>query len=166
MHMPEAAMDPRRQVLRSRHGAVAGIHACKPVPRQGYERERDAVFEDLTSELGFIKSISLLLRVVQRGLLYGAIPCASFTFLSSSLHMRSAVQPAGCEQLPFVFEGNVLTARFAILAIIGISRQVMWAIENPGRTVIHLHECIQQLLAPELRPVLVKWWEPQSTASF
>ena len=131
--------------------------------RQGFERDTDAAFQDLASELGYIKAISLMLRLVPGALIFGAIPCASFGFMSSSVHQRDAVNPEGRDTFIFVREGNLLLSRFCLLALAGICRGLLWLIENPGRSTIHLHPCVKVLLRPALKPLLVKWCLPHFT---
>ena len=124
------------------------------------------MFQDLGSDLGYVKCLSLVLRIVKHGLLYGGVPCASFIFMSLATHQRSATNPLGRQDLPFVAEGNTLLARYCLMAIVAIARGVAWLIENPGRTLVHLHPCVAHLLHPDLKPQLVKWWCLQTLCKF
>ena len=87
---------------------------------------------------GILISLRQTLRVVELGLLYGGIPCASYTFMSSSLHRRSVLNPLGDETFHFVKMGNLLAARFFLLVIVAIARKVFWFVEQPGSSKLPL----------------------------
>ena len=125
---------------------------------QGYDHIVDPVFQSLDSEFGLIKAISLVLRLGRLALLFAGVPCDSFVFISSASHGRSATCPYGLEQRPFVEMGNLLTERFALLALLAISRKVLWLAEQPGSSVLLHHPAMQKiLLCSELKPRMVKW---------
>ena len=128
--------------------------------RQGFDHLKDSVFEDLGSEMGLLKALSLVLRLSPLGLLFGGVPCESFGFMASPTHQRSALDPWGAP-FPFVYLGNVLCTRFCILALISMIRGCVWALENPLRTCIDTMPPIQLLLHRQLRPLLVKWFFTQ-----
>ena len=125
-------------------------------PRQGYDWESDAVFQNLATDLGLLKAIGLLLRLCPEGLWFGGVPCDSFGFLSSPTHGRTALQPFG-RPFPFVYQGNILCTRFVMLAIISIIRGCVWAVEQPERSTIAHLPPMQVLLRPYLCPLMVKW---------
>ena len=81
--------------------------------------------------------------------------------MSSGTHQRTAMEPGGREEYPFVFTGNVLLARYAILVLVGMARGVLWLVENPLRTTLHLHPCVKHILHSEFRPLMVKWSWPE-----
>jgi hypothetical protein len=89
--------------------------------RQGFDHLKDSVFQDLGSEMGLLKALSLVLRLSPLGLLFGGVPCESFGFMASPTHQRSALHPWGAP-FPFVYLGNVLCTRFCLLALIAIIR--------------------------------------------
>lgn len=130
--------------------------------RQGYDIEKDPVFDDFTSEVGLLRAIELVLRLSVLGLLYAAIPCQSFGFMSSNTHGRSGARPWGEEVFEFVEVGSICACRFAILALLGMTRKCVWMIENPSNTTLHHIPSIQLLLRPELRPRSIRWIGPQS----
>ena len=101
-------------------------------PRQGFDHEADPVFQNLGSDLGLLKAMGLLMHLGPLGLWYGGLPCDSFGFLSSPTHGRGALTPWG-NPWPFVFSGNVLCTRYAMLALIAIIRGCVWALEQPEK---------------------------------
>ena len=71
------------------------------------------------------------------------------------------MDPYGRVQWPFVYEANMMLARYALIALAGICRQVYWMLENPDRSTVHLQPAMQFLLRPPLKPLLIKWRCPQ-----
>ncbi|CAJ1389225.1 unnamed protein product, partial [Effrenium voratum] len=127
------------------------------MPAQPYDITRDQT-ENLMHTLGFAKAVGLTLRVMATGLFFAAVPCNSYTFLSSGTHGRSEGRPFGRECYGFVHDGTVLAARVALLAALSIARQVQWFCENPLRTTVTYHPYIAHLLqmAPT-QPTVVSW---------
>lgn len=111
---------------------------------------------NMLSDLGFLHSIAKLLRVKMFGLLYGGIPCESYSFMSSGTHRRTAAEPFG-KPYNFVVEGSTFATRFVFLAILAIARGVCWMIENPSRSMLPHMPCMQLLLTKYLRPLQVHW---------
>ena len=64
-------------------------------PRQGYDRGRDAVLEDLSNNQGFLRALALVLRLKPGGLLFAGVPCNSFAFMSQGVHKRFRARPDG-----------------------------------------------------------------------
>lgn len=125
--------------------------------RQGFDIERDPVFGDFTSDVGFMKATELVLRLVEYGLLFGGLPCASFGFLSSPTHLRSAMEPWGNLKFPFVWSGNIFASRFSLLVCLCLVRKCTWMLEQPGKTTLPLLPPIRLLLQPNLKPRLIRW---------
>ena len=104
--------------------------------------------------------MGLLMRLGLLGLWYGGVPCDSFGFLSSPTHGRGALTPWG-NPWPFVFTGNVLCTRYAMLALVAIIRGCVWALEQPEKTTIMHMPPFAVLMREYLRPLMVKWFCPQ-----
>ena len=94
-----------------------------------------------------------VLRVVEHGLLYGAVPCSSFVFMSAGSHKRSDNHPWGEERYPFVYDGNALGSRFLLLCLLAIVRNAKWMLENPRCTSLSLLPPLKYLLSRVVRVV-------------
>ena len=132
-----------------------------PYMRQGYDLESDPVYQNLDSNTGLLKALSLVLRLLPQGLFFGGVPCDSFGWMSGPTHCRSALEPFGATKRAFVYRGNILCTRFCMLALLGICRGVVWALENPLRTAIQHMPPLQFILRPEFRCMMVTWFQPQ-----
>ena len=124
--------------------------------RQGYDIDRDCVFQDLLRPAGFFRAIGDVLRLKRSGLLFAGLPCGSFIYLSQGTHRRHSTR-WGQEQYKFVADGNVLGSRFAFLAALGTVRQAVWAIENPLRTHLFWLPPLHWLLHLPIGAIAVRW---------
>jgi hypothetical protein len=107
---------------------------------------------------GILIGLRQTLRVVELGLLYGGIPCASYSFMSSQWHRRSVLNPFGDETFGFVKMGNLLAARFFLLVIVAIARKVFWFVEQPGSSRLPLLPYCGYLSEFDtLRTNMVRW---------
>lgn len=100
-------------------------------PRQGFDLDKEPVLQDITLALGFISSLGLVLRTQRKGLSWLAVPCQSFSFMSSSCHRRSWADPYGSLNRQFVQMGNCICARSCILILVSLARSVVFFVENP-----------------------------------
>ena len=128
--------------------------------RQGFEHDADPVFQNLGTDLGFLKALALMMRLHPLGLWYGGVPCCSFGFLSSPTHGRGALTPWG-NPWPFVYAGNVLCTRYITLALLALIRGCVWMLEQPEKTTISHIPPVQLLMRDYLRPLMAKWFCPQ-----
>lgn len=126
-------------------------------PRQGFDITNDVVTQDLLHTNGFLMALSLMLRLVPMGLVFGALPCQSFVWLSSSTHDRHGLSPYGAQTSPFVMVGNTLCARLSLLILVGICRQCLWIVENPLRSIFTEMPAMLHLLHEKLKPLIVTW---------
>lgn len=111
----------------------------------------------MCSEVGLILAISLALRVIPLGLLFGGIPCDSFGFMASFTHGRSGAEPWGHMGRPFVYRGTLCATRFAALALIGMARGCCYFIEQPSRTTLPFLPPIRELLHYDMNPAMTRW---------
>ena len=132
------------------------LWSCLCPPRQAYEYLNEEVFQDLTTDVGFLHAIGLALRLAERGLLYGAVPCESFSFMAYATHRRCGARPFG-EVFPFVLRGSICCTRMVLLSLIVAVRSCVYFIENPNRTALLMFPPVQVLVAGGLQPRLVKW---------
>ena len=126
-------------------------------PRQGYDVDKDLVFQDLLRPAGFSRAVRDVLRIKKHGLLFGGVPCNSFIFFSAGTHRRSAQQPWGNEKHSFVRVGNTLGSRFAFLAALATVRGVLFAIENPRWTFLYWLPPLKWLLQLPIGALAVRW---------
>lgn len=124
--------------------------------RQSYEFTREQVFEDMCSDLGFMKALQLALRIKPFGLMYGGVPCESFSFMGSATHGRHATNPFG-NAWPFVARGSICCTRLVLLALLCTVRGGVWFIENPALTVLPHFPAVRLLMQKALMPLQVKW---------
>ena len=132
---------------------------CSILLRQGFEREDDFVFQDLLRPAGFVTACRGVLRLVELGLLYGAVPCSSYVFMSAGSHRRSATHPWGEERLPFVYDGNALGCRFLLLCLVATVRNVKWMLENPRCTSVGQLPPLKYLMAKPIGGQIANWSE-------
>ena len=94
------------------------------------------VLQDMALVLGFLNALKLMLRIKPKGLAWLAIPCNSFSFMSSSQHQRSFWHPYGNTKFPFVVAGNEVCTRSCMLVLVGLVRRVTFFIENPLQSAL------------------------------
>jgi len=116
------------------------------LPRQGFDCVKDPFMNDLVLVCGFVKALSLVLRIQYKGLLWLALPCGSFTFMSSSGHCRTAFNPYGNCQRAFVLTGNLICSRTCILILVALSRSVSYFLENPLNSTVNFWPFIHYLM--------------------
>ena len=119
--------------------------------------------EDILSSIGFLNGLKNCLRLQFKGLLCVGLPCNSHTFMSSSQHQRSYLQPHGCEHYGFVIDGNTIAYRAAIYILVALVRGGLWFLENPGGSKCICLPVLQHLLTfKNLGSTYMRWWGPQS----
>ena len=88
--------------------------------------------EDLTTEVGFLKALGLVMRLRAGALLWIGVVCSSWTFPNSSKHMRRKGAVEGNTAYLPVLEGNLMADIAALFMIICIKRGVECVVENPA----------------------------------
>lgn len=89
--------------------------------------------ENLATTEGFCRALLCTLRTVERGMVWGGVPCSSFCWISSSTHGRSSTEPMGTST-DWVKLHNLIACRFMILCAVAAARNVHWGIENPRQS--------------------------------
>lgn len=126
--------------------------------RQGVDIGKDAALHNLSLTMGLLFGIRQILRVMEGGLCTLALPCNSFGFMSSSQHQRSTEAPWGNLHYGFVWQGNNLAARTALLWCLCIARSVLTLLENPDRSrVADIPFFVQLMNLAEICPQHIKW---------
>lgn len=114
--------------------------------RQGYDVTVDPVVHDIMLVTGFVKALSLALRVRRKGLCWMALPCGSFSYMSSSAHRRDAFNPYGDMCREFVQVGNTICSRTCIVILVAICRSVCFFVEQPLRSAANFWPFIDYLM--------------------
>ena len=102
--------------------------------------------------MGFLNACRIGLRIRRKGLMMKGLPCNSHSFMSSSVHKRSAELPYGNEESALVVNGNMLAYRSTLLILLATVRSVAWFVENPSGSKCLLLPAFAKLL--ELRGLL------------
>ena len=98
----------------------------------GYTNAPGPSNEDITTEAGFLKALSLVLRVRRAGLVWMGPLCSSFVFPDSSHCQRKLSNFDGDATYPPVSRGNLMAVIAVFLVQVALVREVHAAIENPG----------------------------------
>jgi hypothetical protein len=119
--------------------------------------------EDLSTTVGFILALRGVLRLKIGALLWGGVPCSTWVYISRGTSGRSAWQPMGNTTMPCVRAANLVTARFAALVLLAVARGAQWLVEQPGSSVMDLHDrfkAIKSLGECGLLPTMhsVRFW--------
>lgn len=102
--------------------------------------------EDMCTEAGFLRAVSLVQRLVPSGLLWMAPVCSSFTFVNSANCQR-------CEGNRFrgntlyepVRKGNLMADACAFLFALSWCRGVEVCVENPSQSAIFKYPTLQRV---------------------
>ena len=102
--------------------------------------------QNICTVLGFALAIQKTLRLAESGLLYVALPCTSFTWVSKSRHRRSAQKPLGNVRSKWVQQHNLIACRVSILLALCLARKIFWMIEHPRSSIVFQLPWIRALL--------------------
>jgi hypothetical protein len=91
---------------------------------------------DITTQAGFAKALSLVMRLKPRGLLAMAPVCSSFVFASTSVSCRKKSNFSGNALVPRVETGNVMANIAMLLLCVAVQRELSAFIENPAGSYI------------------------------
>lgn len=86
---------------------------------------------NLLTVAGMMQAVKDTLRLREGGLLFGGVPCSSWVWLSCPTHMRH-VAILGDSRQEMVRIGNILGARFCLLAGLALVIGAHWAVEQPS----------------------------------
>ena len=101
--------------------------------------------DDICSVAGFGRLIALTLRLRVGGLLWGAIPCNTFSWMSRGTYGRSPTFPCGDCLNVVIKVHNCITARFCLVAMLAVVRRCFWTAEaclnTPGywASLLYVH---------------------------
>ncbi|CAL1170066.1 unnamed protein product [Cladocopium goreaui] len=121
---------------------TAGVH--KSFRRMGmasakYDRDIDSDSMDFSTLLGFLVACQYVLRVKANGLLWGGLPCSLHVWISRGTSGKSRDNPRGICNGVFKHDcvriANLVAARYAMVVLVCLVRQVMWVTEQPASSV-------------------------------
>ena len=102
--------------------------------------------QDLTTVDGLCAVIILVLRVKEGGLVWLAPPCNMFSWMSSSVHKRTKLNPGGNTQLASVRRSNTITRVAAGLVRLAYALKVRVAVENPHNSGLFRYRPMKKAL--------------------
>jgi hypothetical protein len=100
---------------------------------------------NLLSTEGLLHAIKGVLRLRQRGLLWGGVPCSSFVWINRGTSRRSRANPLGDVSVASVSTSNTIVSRFALLVLLGVSRGATWLVEQPSSSLLPWHPRIADI---------------------
>ena len=100
----------------------------------GYDKKyHKGDIEDLTSDQGFSRAMSLVLRLKIGGSLWAAPVCSSWTFIGRSSTKRTASRPEGDGFNMRVRNANRMVMLLTMLFLLAVSRGVHCWLEQPAQ---------------------------------
>eukprot|EP00969_Alexandrium_andersonii_P371745 15480189-Alexandrium_andersonii.AAC.1 len=94
---------------------------------------------DVTTSPGFLVALALVLRLSKESsLLWMAVVCSTWVWISRASTQRSTSQPLGTDS-DGNRKANQMTSRCALLQVIQACRGGSWAIEQPASSLLRLH---------------------------
>ena len=102
--------------------------------------------QDLTTLNGLCAVIIMVLRVKEGGLVWLAPPCNLFSWMSSSVHKRSKLNPRGNLSLPTVRRSNKIARIAAGLVRLAHALKVRVAVENPRNSGLFRYHPMKKAL--------------------
>lgn len=120
---------------------------------------RDNPADDITTDLGLLRGIKLVLRLRVSGLLWSGTPCSSWTFLNRGTSKRCHGAPLGDVGCPSVASSNLVVTRMALLCMLAAARSVTWTMEQPGSSLMPEHPRLRHLreLGRQLLETMLQW---------
>ena len=98
-----------------------------------YDYKYDAVLQNILNPYGYVFLLSLVLRLGPLGVMWLAVVCSSWVWVSRSSTKRSFVKPMGEESHASVKQSNVMVSRATILIYICEALSLLWFLEQPSR---------------------------------
>jgi hypothetical protein len=116
-----------------------------------YEIDKDPVMCDLTTDIGMLHAVGLVLRLKVGGLLWGGVPCSSWVWVNRATSRRTQNCPLGNPKEPSVRRANLLVVRWTLLVLLAVSRGCLWLCEQPMSSLMPEHPRLRRVqeLCPE-----------------
>lgn len=118
---------------------------------------------NLATTVGFLLVLQSILELRVGGVLWGALPCSSWVYVSRGTSKRSKESPMGDVSQRSVREANLLTSRFVLLLLVAVARGAQWCVEQPQSSLLFLHnrfKLVFQMATDGLMPALTtsRFW--------
>lgn len=98
-------------------------------------------------------ALQYVLRLKAGALLFCGLPCSLHVWISRGTSGKSRQHPRGRTDLHSVANANQIAARFGMIILICLARQIWWLAEQPASSVAHWLPYIQTGLYPATRMV-------------
>ena len=99
--------------------------------------------QNILTHSGFQLAVQWALRLREGGLLWAAVECSTWVFLSRSTYGRSKRRPAGDLDHAAVRIANRMAERTVMLSVLAASRGAKIVIENPQSSLLsYVHPCL------------------------
>lgn len=102
--------------------------------------------QDLLQVSGLVAAVHLFFRIKPGGVLWAAPPCASWVWISTSWHQRSAEQPWGDLRKEKVRAANSLACIIGACIRLAVGRGVQVFLEHPESSIYHCAPPIKKAL--------------------
>lgn len=100
---------------------------------------------------GYLVALQYVLRMKVGALLFCGLPCSLHVWISRGTSGKSRQHPRGRTDLPCVANANQIAARFGMIILVCLARQIWWLAEQPSSSVAHFLPYIQAGLYPAVR---------------
>ena len=91
---------------------------------------------DMFPRRGFLLMLQYVLRVVPGGMLFSGVPCNGHVWISRGSTGKSRQNPIGDTQQACTRTANQIASRWALGALVGCVRAVLWVVEQPGSSLL------------------------------
>ena len=110
----------------------------------GFEVLEDNVHQDMTSALGFIEALLMMLRADFQCFVHWDTCCSNWVWMSRSKTGRSKDTPMGNVVYGNVAVANLMVSRMCLLQLVAFSRFGIMLLEQPASSIMPLHRRMAQ----------------------
>ena len=135
------------------------LSACLKGPWLGFRYQLASKLLEPDSRGGFLYSLKAILRLKPGALLFAGLPCSLLIFISRGTSKRNCCgyDIFGDPENEATCKSNLMLARFALLVMVAISRDVFWACEQPASSLASKVPYLAHISnIPETMPVFIR----------
>lgn len=118
--------------------------------------------QSFTTDIGFLHSVVLALRLRARGLSFWATVCSTWVFMSRSSTGRDETCPLGSARFQCVQDANLMVARFALLVRMLAAKSCAFGLEQPATSLMAKHPRVVQLSKVRAELLNGEWTQVQT----